>query len=227
MDRRLVQSGFENRLYRNDRNLHGHDSRAAPGQRGNLSSGYNWFIRMRPGNTDGKLGRIEAFNLQTGKSLWIDHHRAPDTTCTLDTAGGVVFEGSFDRFLHAYDDATGAELWKIRMNDVPEFLSHHVQRRRQGISRASSSVRAARSRKLFRRWFPKSSLRQTTARPSGFSNYQTSIRQSLRINSEPSSFLRRARHAVPGADAWHRDAHPSRLQEGGRPAQFNSIPEIP
>ena len=92
---------------------------APAGQRGNLSSGYNWFIRMRPGNTDGKLGRIEAFDIQTGKTLWIDHQRAPHTTCTLDTAGGVVFEGSFDRFLHAYDDATGAELWKIRMNDVP------------------------------------------------------------------------------------------------------------
>jgi alcohol dehydrogenase (cytochrome c) len=92
---------------------------APAGQRGNLSSGYNWFIRMRPGDKDGNLGRIEAFNLQTGKALWIDHHRAPDTTCTLDTAGGVVFEGSFDRFLHAYDDATGAELWNIRMNDVP------------------------------------------------------------------------------------------------------------
>ncbi len=89
-------------------------------QRGNLSSGYNWSIRMRPDDKDGNLGRIEAFNLQTGKALWIDHHRAPDTTCTLDTAGGVVFEGSFDRFLHAYDDATGAELWKIRMNDVPD-----------------------------------------------------------------------------------------------------------
>jgi alcohol dehydrogenase (cytochrome c) len=92
---------------------------APAGQRGNLSSGYNWFIRMRPGNTDGKLGRMEAFNIQTGKTLWIDHQRAPHTTCTLDTAGGVVFEGSFDRFLHAYDDATGAELWNIRMNDVP------------------------------------------------------------------------------------------------------------
>jgi alcohol dehydrogenase (cytochrome c) len=92
---------------------------APPGQRGNLSSGYNWFIRMRPGDKDGNLGRIEAFNLQTGKALWIDHHRAPDTTCTLDTAGGVVFEGSFDRFLHAFDDATGDELWNIRMNDVP------------------------------------------------------------------------------------------------------------
>jgi alcohol dehydrogenase (cytochrome c) len=92
---------------------------APPGQRGNLSSGYNWFIRMRPGDTDGKLGRLEAFNLETGKALWIDHQRAPHTTCTLDTAGGVVFEGSFDRFLHAYDQANGAELWKIRLNDVP------------------------------------------------------------------------------------------------------------
>ncbi len=92
---------------------------APPGQRGNLSSGVNWFIRMRPDNKDGKIGRLEAYNLETKKVTWIDRQRAPHTTCTLDTAGGVLFEGSLDRFLHAYDDATGAELWKIRLNDMP------------------------------------------------------------------------------------------------------------
>ncbi len=33
---------------------------AGPGERGNLSSGYNWTIRPRP-DTDGKYGRTEAF----------------------------------------------------------------------------------------------------------------------------------------------------------------------
>ena len=92
---------------------------APPGQRGNLSSGYNWFIRMRPDNKDGKIGRLEAVNLQTKKALWTDRQRAPLMTCTLDTAGGIVFAGGLDRNFSAYDDATGAQLWKIRLNDTP------------------------------------------------------------------------------------------------------------
>ena len=92
---------------------------AAPGQRGNLTSGVNWFIRLRP-DSDGKIGRVEAFNLETKKVLWSDRQRAPQTTCLLDTAGGVAFAGSFDRNLQAYDDATGKTLWQMRLNDVPD-----------------------------------------------------------------------------------------------------------
>ena len=92
---------------------------AAAGQRGNLTSGVNWFIRLRP-DSDGKIGRVEAFNLETKKVLWTDRQRAPQTTCLLDTAGGVAFAGSFDRNLQAYDDATGKTLWQMRLNDVPD-----------------------------------------------------------------------------------------------------------
>jgi alcohol dehydrogenase (cytochrome c) len=92
---------------------------APAGQRGNLSSGVNWFIRMRPDNSDGKIGRVEALNLETKKPVWIDRQRAPQSTCTLDTAGGVVFAGALDRYFTAYDDATGEILWKIRLNDMP------------------------------------------------------------------------------------------------------------
>jgi alcohol dehydrogenase (cytochrome c) len=38
---------------------------------------------------------------------------------TLATAGGLVFAGSLDRMFSAYDAATGSELWKMRLNDVP------------------------------------------------------------------------------------------------------------
>ncbi|MGB9068630.1 MAG: PQQ-binding-like beta-propeller repeat protein [Candidatus Acidiferrales bacterium] len=92
---------------------------APAGQRGNLSSGVNWFIRMRPDNTDGKIGRVEALNLDTKKPVWIDRQRAPQSTCTLDTAGGVVFAGALDRYFTAYDDSTGEILWTIRLNDMP------------------------------------------------------------------------------------------------------------
>lgn len=91
---------------------------APKGQRGNLSSGYNWFIRPRS-DSDGKYGRLEAFNLQTKQPVWIDRQRAPQSTCVLATAGGVVFAGALDRNLMAYDSATGKELWRIRLNDVP------------------------------------------------------------------------------------------------------------
>ena len=78
-------------------------SASRPGERGNLSSGYNWTIRPRP-DTDGKYGRTEAINLETGAVLWKDRQRAPGTTCALATPGGVVFSGSLDRYLRAYDD---------------------------------------------------------------------------------------------------------------------------
>jgi alcohol dehydrogenase (cytochrome c) len=91
---------------------------APPGNRGNLTSGVNWFIRPRP-DSDGNYGRVEAFNLETKKVLWIDRQRAPQSTGVLATAGGVMFAGSLDRYLKAYDDATGAVLWQVRMNDVP------------------------------------------------------------------------------------------------------------
>lgn len=91
---------------------------APPGQRGNLTSGVNWTIRARP-DSDGKYGRIEALNLATRQVVWTDRQRAPVTTCALATAGGVVFAGSLDRYLKAYDAATGRTLWQVRMNDVP------------------------------------------------------------------------------------------------------------
>jgi len=88
------------------------------GERGSLSTGVRWTVRPRPGS-DGKYGRLQAINLETKKTLWIDRQRAPVTTGTLVTAGGLVFVGSLDRVLSAHDAATGAALWKTRLNDVP------------------------------------------------------------------------------------------------------------
>jgi len=89
-----------------------------PGGRANLSTGVRWTLRPRP-DSDGKYGRMEAVNLETRKVVWTERQRAPQTTGVLATAGGVVFAGALDRTLKAYDDATGKELWKTRLNDVP------------------------------------------------------------------------------------------------------------
>ncbi len=77
-----------------------------------------WTLRPRP-DSDGKYGRLEAINIDTKKVVWVERERAPRTTGVLSTAGGVVFAGSLDRVFAAYDDATGRELWRARLNDVP------------------------------------------------------------------------------------------------------------
>jgi alcohol dehydrogenase (cytochrome c) len=90
----------------------------APGERGGLSTGVRFSVRPRP-DSDGKYGRLEAINLETRKVAWVHRQRAPETAGTLATAGGVVFAGSLDRIFAAYDDVTGKELWRIKLNDVP------------------------------------------------------------------------------------------------------------
>jgi alcohol dehydrogenase (cytochrome c) len=77
-------------------------------------------IRMRPRfESDGRYGRLQAINLNTRRTVWIERQRSPLTTGALATAGGVVFAGSLDRWFAAYDASNGASLWKIRLTDVP------------------------------------------------------------------------------------------------------------
>jgi alcohol dehydrogenase (cytochrome c) len=88
------------------------------GGRANLSTGVRWTMRPRP-DSDGKYGRLEAINLVTREVVWTERQRAPQTTGALATAGGIVFSGSLDRYIRAYDDSNGKMLWQTRLNDVP------------------------------------------------------------------------------------------------------------
>jgi len=88
------------------------------GSRGFLSTGVNFTVRPRP-DSDGKYGRVEAVNMLTHEVVWTERHRAPVSSGALDTAGGVIFNGSIDRFFRAYDDQTGKLLWETRLSDVP------------------------------------------------------------------------------------------------------------
>lgn len=91
---------------------------ATGGGRGLLSTGVGPRLRPRP-DSDGKYGRVEAINMQTREVVWTERHRAPVSSGALDTAGGVIFNGSIDRFFRAYDDQTGKLLWETRLTDVP------------------------------------------------------------------------------------------------------------
>ncbi len=87
-------------------------------QRGSLSTGVRWTIRPTL-DSDGRYGRIQAIDLETRRTLWTTRQRAPQTTGTLATAGGLVFAGALDRWFTAYDDETGESLWRARLGDVP------------------------------------------------------------------------------------------------------------
>lgn len=91
---------------------------APPGTPASLSSGVIWSLKPRA-DSDGRYGRVQAVNLQTRQTQWKTRERAPFTTGALDTAGGVVFAGALDRSFAAYDDATGAQLWRAMLDDVP------------------------------------------------------------------------------------------------------------
>jgi len=88
------------------------------GGRGLLSAGGQPTVRPRP-ESDGKYGRVEAINMVTREVVWTERHRAPVSSGALATAGGVIFNGSIDRYFRAYDDLTGKLLWETRLTDVP------------------------------------------------------------------------------------------------------------
>jgi hypothetical protein len=96
------------------------DLQPVPGGRGRgaLTSGFNFYTSVPRPDSDGNFGRVQAINLATRETLWTTRQRAPETSGVLATAGGLVFSGSFDRYLRAYDDTTGTMLWQTRLNDV-------------------------------------------------------------------------------------------------------------
>ncbi len=77
-----------------------------------------YTVRPRP-DSDGKFGRVAALNLETQQTVWQQRRRASQASAIVATAGGLIFEGSRDRWFRASDSATGKALWKIRLDMTP------------------------------------------------------------------------------------------------------------
>ena len=77
-----------------------------------------YTVLPRP-DSDGKFGRVAALNLDTRKLTWQQRRRASQASAVLATAGGLLFEGSRDRYFRASDSASGKLLWQTRLDLTP------------------------------------------------------------------------------------------------------------
>ena len=63
---------------------------------------------------DDHVGVLRAIDPISGKIVWEHKEELPLWSGTLNTAGGLVFTGTSDGYLKAFDNKTGKELWKFQ-----------------------------------------------------------------------------------------------------------------
>ena len=62
-----------------------------------------------------KMGRIDAISVETGRTVWSWETRVANYSPILATGGGLLFNGSMDRYLRALDSDSGRVLCETRL----------------------------------------------------------------------------------------------------------------
>ena len=92
--------------------------------------------------TEGRLGKLAAFDVNTMKEVWKVEQRASYLTSALSTDGGVLFVGDADRYLHAHDVRSGKSLWRTRLGTSVQGspVSFSIDRRGAELVRGVAAV---------------------------------------------------------------------------------------
>ncbi|MGB3795485.1 MAG: PQQ-binding-like beta-propeller repeat protein [Alteraurantiacibacter sp.] len=88
-----------------------------PTEGGFLTSGVDIYYSA-PADSDGNFGILQGIDMETGEVAWEHRRRTPYNAGVLATGSGLLFSGAMDSEFLAYDQATGAQVWRSALAGV-------------------------------------------------------------------------------------------------------------